>query len=114
MKYFRCLTPSTNSSCLIGTNLTKHERAANYLLSLDGLNRGVGVHWTDRFLDRHPEYFKRKQKPLAVERKNAHNHFESFRKLDEWFGLASEDMWKMDDCLWQGTTGYHKQDACDD
>lgn len=49
------------------------ERAINYLLSLNGLNRVVGLHSTRRFLDRHPEYFKRKQKPMAVERKNAHN-----------------------------------------
>ena len=79
------------------------ERAANYLLSLDGLDRVVGPHWTRRFLDRHPEYFKRKQKPLAVERKNAHNlvdmeeYFETFRKLVEWFGLVPEDMWNMDE-----------------
>ncbi len=63
------------------------ERAANYLLSLDGLNCVVSPHWTRRFLDRHPEYFKRKQKPLVVERKNTHNlkdmeeYFETFRKL---------------------------------
>ena len=38
------------------------ERAANYLLSLDGLDHVVGPHWTCRFLDCHPEYFKRKQK----------------------------------------------------
>ena len=77
------------------------ERAANYLLSLDGLNRVVGPHWTRQFLDRYPEYFKRKQKPLAVEQKNAPNlkdmeeYFETFRKLVEWFGLAPEDMWNM-------------------
>lgn len=74
------------------------ERAANYLLSLDGLNRVVGPYWTRWFLDHHPEYFKYKQKPLAVERKNAHNlkdieeYFETFRKLVEWFGLVPEDI----------------------
>ena len=31
------------------------ERAANYLLFLDGSNREVGPHWTRQFLDRHPE-----------------------------------------------------------
>lgn len=66
------------------------------------LNRVVVPHWTHRYLDRHPEYFKRKQNPLAVERNNAHNledmeYFESFRKLVEWFGLAPEDMWNMDE-----------------
>lgn len=79
------------------------ERAANYLLSLDGSNRVVGSHWTRRFLDRHPEFLKRKQKPLAVQRKNAHSvkdmedYFEAFRKLVEWLGLAPEDMWNMDE-----------------
>ncbi len=57
----------------------------------------------DFSLDRHPEYFKRKQKPLAVERKNAHNlkdmeeYFETFLKLVERFGLAPEDMWNIDE-----------------
>lgn len=78
------------------------ERATNYLVSLDGLNRVVGLYWTRRFLGRHPEYFKRKQKPPAVERKSAHNlkdmeeYSETFHKLVEWFGLTSEDMWNMD------------------
>lgn len=79
------------------------ERAANYLLFLDGLNREVGLYWTHQFLDCHLEYFKCKQKPLAVEWKNAHNfkdmeeYFETFRKLVEWFGLAPENMWNMDE-----------------
>ena len=79
------------------------ERAANYLLSLDGLDCVVGPKWTRRFLDRHPEYLKRKQKPLAVERKNAHSlkdmeeYFETFRKLVEWFGLVPDDIWNMDE-----------------
>lgn len=79
------------------------ERAANYLLSLDGSNRVVGPHWTRRFLDRHPEYLKRKPKTLSVQRKNAHNlddmeeYFEKFRKLVEGFGLVPEDIWNMDE-----------------
>lgn len=79
------------------------KRSANYLLSLDNLNHKVGPHWTRQFLNCHLEYFKRKQKPLAVERKNAHNlknmeeYFKTFCKLVEWFGLASEEMWNMDE-----------------
>ena len=57
------------------------ERATNYLLSLDGLDRVVGPQWTRRFLDLHPEYLKHKQKPLAVERKNAH----SLKDMEEYF-----------------------------
>lgn len=68
------------------------EGAANYLLWKDGCDWVVEPQWTRRFLDRHPEYLKRKQKPLAVERKNAHNiedileYFETYRKLVEVFG----------------------------
>lgn len=79
------------------------EKAANYLLSPDSLNRVVGPHWTRRFLDRHPKYFKRKQTPLAFERKIAPNlkdmekYFESFANWLNWFRLAPDDMWNMDE-----------------
>ncbi len=78
------------------------EKTVNYLLFLDSLNSVVGPLWASRFLDCHPEYFKRKQKLLAVERKNTHNlkdieqYFESFRKLVEWFSLARKDIWNRD------------------
>ena len=45
----------------MSARLQMPERAANYHLSLDGLNCVIGPHWIHRFLDRHPEYFKRKQ-----------------------------------------------------
>ncbi len=74
------------------------ESATNYLLSVDVLNYSVGPYLTCWFLDCHPEYFKRKQKLLAIEQKNAHNlkdmkeYFETFCKLVEWFGLVPEDI----------------------
>ena len=53
--------------------------AANYLLQLQhpsssstSLTR-VGKCWTGRFLKRNPQFFMQKGKPLAAERKNAHN-----------------------------------------
>ena len=50
--------------------------AANYILAkshFDPLTTPslVSEKWTKRFLDRNPEFYKWKQKPLAVERKNA-------------------------------------------
>ena len=61
-------------------------KAANYLLAEAEINRVVEDHWTKRFLTRHLEFVKRKQKSLAAARKNAHNlknilHY--FRKFQE-------------------------------
>ena len=33
----------------------------------------IGSHWTKRWLNRQPDLFKVRRKPLAVERKNAHD-----------------------------------------
>ena len=33
----------------------------------------VGEHWTERFLDRHPEYHIRRQRAINIERKRAYN-----------------------------------------
>ena len=54
--------------------------------------------WIKRFLNRHPQFFKRKQKPLAVERKHAHNaknmleYFEAYRAARKTRGIANEDV----------------------
>lgn len=79
------------------------ESVANYLLFHDGLNRKVGLYFTCQCFDCHPKYFKRKQKRLAVERKNAHNLinieecFEIFCKLVKLFGLTPKDISNMDE-----------------
>lgn len=41
----------------------------------------VGLHWAERFLERHPEYYIRKQRPLEVDRKNA----EDPDFITDWF-----------------------------
>ena len=56
--------------------LSMVEGAANYLLEQAHLDSSVpppkvSERWSKRFVDRHPLYFKRKQKPLAAERDNA-------------------------------------------
>ncbi len=70
------------------------ERAANCILSLDGLNCVVGPHWIYRFLKRHLEYFKRKQKPLAVERKNALNLQDMEEYFETFANWSSDLVWR--------------------
>ena len=82
--------------------------AANYLLReahLDAFTPPpiVSNSWTKRFLNRNPQFFKRKQKPLAAERKHAHNakdiheYFEAYRAAREARGIVDEDVWNMDE-----------------
>ena len=75
-------------------------------------------------MDRHPSYFKRKQKPLAAERDNTHNvnaitkYFEAYQAVRIERGIADEDVWNMDEtgfcigcgrCHWVVST--HRQQA---
>ena len=81
--------------------------AANYLLAqaYSGPSTPpiVGDHWAARFLDRNPQYHKRKQKPLAAIQKASHSveslqaYFEAYRSLKEKLGIADEDTWNMDE-----------------
>ena len=84
------------------------EKAANYLLcqahrDLQIPPPMVSSTWVSRFLARHLHYFKRKQKPLATDRKHAHNlgdmqqHFEKFQIVKEDLGVTDEDTWNMDE-----------------
>src|SRR5271156_1180332 len=63
----------------------------------------VGPNWPRRFLARHPEYFKRKLKPLAHDRKNTHDpadiraHFEKFQAACIFFGIVFDDIWNYDE-----------------
>jgi Tc5 transposase DNA-binding domain len=81
--------------------------AANSILRQDHTEEGpaptVGDHWPRRFLDRHPELRKAKQKPLELERKLAHdpavisNWFERFQQLRDRYGVHNEDIWNFDE-----------------
>lgn len=86
----------------------KHIRtAAEYILKI-GTSPGqtpkpLGKDWVTNFLKRYPKYYKRKQKPLAAERKNAHD-VESIQKAYERFqtgmqemGIQCGDLWNMDE-----------------
>lgn len=89
------------------------EQVANSLLKKGHTRSGkppiVGAHWTARFLQWHPQYVVRKQKPLAVERKNAHKaktfwtHFEDYRNPKVEKGVHNEDKYNFDETrFWVG------------
>jgi hypothetical protein len=75
-------------------DLVQHQvsHAANSILRQDHIEEGpaptVGDHWPRRFLNRHPELRKAKQKPLELQRKLAHdpvvisNWFEAFSNFE--------------------------------
>ena len=62
----------------VSAKVSKICAAANYILKKSHSNPleispQVSKKWTKQFLNRHPQFHKKKQKPLVVERKNAHN-----------------------------------------
>jgi hypothetical protein len=63
----------------------------------------VSNKWTKRFLKRHPEYHKRKQKSINIERKRAHDPIlvrEFFAELDDTlksYGITLDDIYNMDE-----------------
>ena len=83
------------------------EQAANSLLKKDHRGKGstptVGPHWAERFLKRHPQYFIRKQKPLALERKNGESqetikqHFDEFKEAKTSHEVADGDVYDFDE-----------------
>lgn len=63
----------------------------------------VSRSWTKWFLDCNPQFYKKKQKPLAVKRKYAHNeakfkeYFEKYKNIHIEKRIADEDVWNMDE-----------------
>ena len=89
-----CMSPSPE---LITT-------AANYIIQKeDGLAPPVGQNWFSRFHTRHPELFKRRQKPLATARKDAfdtaelEDFYRNLKLAIEEYGIQLADMWNMDE-----------------
>ena len=66
----------------------------------------LDAQWAKRWLDRQPDLFKAKRKPLAAERKNAHDsevlqtHFDEFKEVVVKYGITEDDTWNFDE------TGY--------
>lgn len=63
----------------------------------------IGKNWVARFLRRNPQFFIRKGKPLAAERKNAHKvediakYFENYEEVVREYGITPDDTWNMDE-----------------
>jgi Tc5 transposase DNA-binding domain len=63
----------------------------------------VSHNWTSRFLQRHPEFVKKKKKPLAVERAQAHSrrtiqaHFDRFQNAVQEYGITDNDIYNFDE-----------------
>ena len=63
----------------------------------------INSYWPPRFLNRNKQFFKKKQKPLAIDRKNAHNiedftiYFEKYKEIRIQRGITDADVWNMDE-----------------
>ncbi len=82
--------------------------AANYILTKSHPDHltpppQVSKNWTRRFFTCNPEFYKKKQKPLAIERENVHNendiieYFEKYKDIQIEKRFADEDVWNMDE-----------------
>ena len=63
----------------------------------------VSKNWTKRFFDRNPKFYKKKQKPLTVKRKNAHNkdnfqkYFEKYKDICIDKGITDNNVWNINE-----------------
>jgi hypothetical protein len=75
----------------------------------------VGHAWATRFLDRHPEYFIRKQRTLDIERKEAHERrdievfFERWKAIVEEYGINPADIYNFDETGFRIGMGRHQK-----
>ena len=73
---------------------------ANYLIRFE--NQVVGHQWLKRFLERNPEYYVRKQKLLAADRKHSYsvhdkkNYFEKAERVMSEKEIIDRDVWNID------------------
>lgn len=91
------------------------EQAANSLLKKYHWGKGpaptVGPQWAERFLKQRPQSFVRKQKPLAVERRNAESpetikqHFDEFKEAKTSHGVADGDIYNFDEIGFRAGSG---------
>jgi hypothetical protein len=63
----------------------------------------VSKNWCARFLKRHPEYILKKQKPIAMQRKDAENpefiaeYFQKLKNVIDKYGIQPADIWNFDE-----------------
>jgi hypothetical protein len=76
--------------------------------------RTLSDNWAKRWLDRQPDLFKAKRKPIAADRKNAHDskvlqtHFDEFNEMIVKYDITEDDTWNFDE------TGYRMSIARSD
>ena len=86
----------------ISATLSMLRSAANYLLKRSHLGPctlppAISPCWPRRFLNRNKQFFKKKQKLLAIDRKNAHNvedfiiYFEKYKEIRIQKGITDAD-----------------------
>jgi hypothetical protein len=80
------------------------EQAAMTLLRQDcDAPSQLGPQWGKRWLDRQPDLFKVKRKPIPIARKNAHDlellmgHFTLYNKVVSKYGILPDDQWNFDE-----------------
>src|SRR5258708_26836857 len=103
-------------NCGISANRDTIQTAANRLLfySTGDASKTVSTRWTKAWIKRQSEHLKPlKSKPMSVSRLAAHiveeveDHFKSFKKCKEYWGIQDEDIYNFDETGFQigGTSG---------
>lgn len=88
-----------------GSKARLHEvrTAANRILYNSGQDQCVSDHFVPCFLKKHPEFLVRKQKPLVIARKNAHDLdalqkcFWEYKRLQQEYRILDDDTWNFDE-----------------
>lgn len=92
----------------ISATLSMLHSTANHLLKWIHCNpctllSTINSCWTRQFLNHNKQFFKKKQKLLAIDRKNAHNikdftiYFEKYKEIPIQRGITDADIWNIDE-----------------
>ena len=92
----------------ISATLSMLRGAANYLLKRSHLDPctlppTISPCWPRRFLNRNKQFFRKKQKTLAIDRKNAHSvedfmiYFEKYKEIRIQKGITDAYVWNIDE-----------------
>ncbi len=100
-----CIYLTRLNKLSISARLRHLREAANFLLQqANPVNPSrVEQHWPVRFLQQNPQFFKRKQTPLAADRKTSltvevtKQHFYDFRDVLIKYAIQPNDIWNMNE-----------------
>jgi len=100
-----CIYLTRLNKLSISARLRHLRGAANFLLQQANLVNSLRVeqHWSVRFLQQNPQFFKRKQTSLAADRKTSltvemtKQHFYDFRDVLIKYAIQSNDIWNMNE-----------------